>query len=148
MTTVKHVLTHTALLAVGLALGYSFGMREGFSRGLRHLQAEVSEELALDVEVASSILVSDRDRALLLLDARIDGAVLGLAAAEHNLGQLAAQSGRTPVEALGWARAYRRVVPARGSNAESVRSTVEAAGSRWQGQLGPSLGKLARSSGE
>jgi hypothetical protein len=43
---------------------------------MRHLETEVAGTLSLDVEAASCIQVGDTQRALALLDLRVDGAIL------------------------------------------------------------------------
>ena len=102
------------LLVVGLAAGFAFGQRQGLQMGEQFLSTELDGTLAIHVEAASAVRVGDTERALMLLDTLIDGAIVS-----HPL------TGQPRVlKALTQAKAYRSVVPATGRNADEVRAVL------------------------
>jgi hypothetical protein len=139
-----HGAIHLFVLTAGLGIGFAFGSRHGFIQGMRYVQAQVAEDLALDVELASSIRVGNGDRALALLELRVDETVLALASAERNIGYLAAQGNWSALESLGRAKLYRTAVPPTGPDAMAVQSALKDASSvQGRHPIGPSLSKLA-----
>ena len=114
--TLKVLAVPALALGIGLVAGFALGQRQGMGMGLRFLEQEASGSLAMHVEAASCVRVADAACALELLDTMIDSAVLSL----H------ARPGQPPTErAMGQAKVYRRVVPAAGPNAPSVRAALD-----------------------
>jgi hypothetical protein len=140
----RYVATTAIGLALGLFVGLALGQRQGFIRALRYLQGSTSGGVALDVEVASCIRVGDTERALALLDARVDGAVLQLTAAKQNLGILAAATDWDADDALARAKAYRGIVPPSGHDAKAVSVALQAVPAKGAASLSPGLAMLAQ----
>jgi hypothetical protein len=134
-------------LAVGIFVGLAFGYRQGFMRGLRHLENDMAGSLAGDVEVASCVRLGDTERALRILELRLDGNIMQLAAAKRNLGFVVAPGGWSRDEALSVATVYRGVVPPSGHDASAVTAALAGIVSPGKRPLSPALEKLVHRAG-
>ena len=112
--TLKRIAVPALLLVVGLVVGAALGQRQGLGRGEQFLLSELDGTLAIHVEAASAVRVGDNERALMLLDTLIDGAVVSkpLTGQPHAL------------KALTQAKIYRSVVPSTGMYADEVRAVL------------------------
>lgn len=112
----KTVAIPVLTLAVGSIAGFSLGQRQGLGMGLRFVETEMATSLGTEIDAASSVRVGDTDRALALLDARIDAKVLAL----HDR-----PGGTQFTTQMADARLYRSVVPPKGPTAQQVRAVLE-----------------------
>jgi len=64
--------------AIAAVSGFSLGQSQGIGHGMSALETEVTGSLAVHVEAASYVRAGNTERALSLLDQRIDTAVISL----------------------------------------------------------------------
>jgi hypothetical protein len=138
----------TVGLAIGLFLGYPLGQRRGLIDGLGHLRDAMAGDLTADVEVASCVRLGDTERALAILDARLDGAILQLAAAKQNLGYLVAPTNADRGDALALAKTYRSIVPPAGRDARAVSNALQNVPVGDKASLSPGIARLAERGGQ
>jgi hypothetical protein len=131
-------------LLCGIGAGVLVGDRRGLIRGLTLLQDQVAGLLAQDVEIASCIRGADNQRALALLEMRIDAGVLRLVAAHQNLGGISAQGTSSPGEALAMAKLYRTVIASKDGQVTQGLSGAEVPDR--SSLVSPALAKLVRPS--
>lgn len=114
--TVKMLVVPAVALVIGLATGFALGQRQGIGMAMQMMERETNSLLGMHVEMASAARIGDTDRALTLLDALIDSAVINLRARPEPL----------PVSSsMHQAKLYHSVVPPQGPNASAVRAVLE-----------------------
>ena len=144
--TTLYILTLLAGATLGSGAGMAIGYRLGFVRALGYLENRLAGTLELELEAASSVRVGDKDRALELLDASVDGHILHLVAGRQNAGFLAGDAEHNKDAALSLAKAYRASIPARGADAAAVRSALGAVPAVGRPRLTPALRQLVEGS--
>jgi hypothetical protein len=114
--TVKMLAVLAVTLGIGLAAGFALGQRQMLGLTTQMMERETTSLLSMHVEMASAVRVGDTDRALTLLDALIDSAVVNL----HAL-PVPQRESRSMREA----KLYHSVIPPQGPNATAVRVALE-----------------------